>query len=166
TINGAVDKDGIGLAGKSPIKRAEPLPARVSFETDAVESLEFGALELRRLRKAAAGVSLFPNEKRLVGGIERVDLKLIIGIPPGNEDLDIVVVIDRRVVGRIFRVHQRLLDPEGDIEVLVIPENGGTRVVNRRFASQNVHEARRTGRALPCGFVEVSIDADRLADMI
>src|SRR6266571_4629703 len=70
TINGAVDKDGIGLAGKAPIKRAEPLPARMSFETDAVEWLEFGALELRRLRKAAAGVGLFPNEKCLVGGIE------------------------------------------------------------------------------------------------
>jgi hypothetical protein len=79
------------------------------------------AIELRPARVAARLELPLPDEKDLVDRCEGVDLELIVSIAPGDEQLDIVVRVDRRIPFGQGRLDERLLDPISDVQACVIP---------------------------------------------
>ena len=133
-------------------------------ETDAIEGLQAAPRELRRLGEPALLVGVVPDEEHFVTGVERIDLKLIVRVAARDEELDIVVVVDRVVVVGVLRVDQWLLDAVADVEIRFIPHHHRVRVVKRPPAGDDVHEARRTRRARPHRFVELAVDADGFVD--
>src|SRR5205823_8148387 len=128
------------------LKRAESRPARMRCETDAVEWLEPCPLKTGRLTESAALIRLLPNEERFVSCVKWIDLKFIISISASDEDLHVVVVVDRRIVGREFGADEWLLDANSDIKILLVPENRGPSVMDGGLAGNEVDIARRARR--------------------
>ena len=65
----------------------QSLAAGMRGKTNAVERFELGTRKLRRRGKAARFMGILPDEKHLVGGVERVDLEFEIRIAAGDKAL-------------------------------------------------------------------------------
>src|SRR5260370_241540 len=120
-------------------------------EADAVEGFDLGigALELRRLREATFFIGIFPDEKCFIDGVQGIDLELIIGISACDKHLYVIILVDGRAIPGEGGLHIWFLHPKSYIEVLIVPEDRGARIIKRRPASDDVGEARRTRRRAP-----------------
>jgi len=85
---------------------------------------------------------VLPDEEHLVDRAEGVDLELVVGITPGDEQLDVVVPVDGCVALGQCCFDERLLDPISDLEVGVVPQNRRPRVVDARAAADEIGKAR------------------------
>src|SRR5438552_111010 len=110
------------FAGKIPIEISEPSATWMVLEANAVERLEIRARKLGGLGKTGFFVSIVPDEKYFVACIEGVDLEFVIGIASGDEEFDIIVVVNGVVVIRVLGVDERFLKTISEIEVLFVPQ--------------------------------------------
>ena len=97
---------------------------------------------------------------------ERVDLELevVAGVARRvEEDLEVVVVEDHRIVLGERGPDVRLLQLGGDVEVVVVPEHFGAGAEAGRGAAppRMSTKAVGPGGGLPRGVVELAVDADR-----
>jgi len=69
----------------------------VVLEADAAEGPHalLRAVELRDPRVSRLLVGLLPDEEDLVDRAEGVDLELVVRVPAGDEELDVVVLVDQ-----------------------------------------------------------------------
>ncbi len=95
-------------------------------ETNAIELLlirsVFGELWVGCI--TAFLVRFLPYKEAFVDGSIGVGLELLVGILSSDEDFDVVVVVNRIVTVFVLRVDIGLLQPESDVEKLVIPQDG------------------------------------------
>src|SRR3954449_12186674 len=93
-----------------PKVRANPIVIAAERERLAAEQIELGDIEA-----PAARIGVLPDEKHLVDCAQRIDLKLVVGIPAIDEHLHVVIEKYQRVALGLARLHEGLLDPESDI---------------------------------------------------
>ena len=133
---------------------------------NAVERLQLIERKLRRLREAALFVGVLPDKENLVSRVERIHLELVIRVTSRDKHLYVVVVVNRIVAVGVLRVDERFFHAESNVEILLVPNNGGARVVDRAAARQDIDEPRREWRPFPGGLIEPSVDSDRLVNVI
>jgi hypothetical protein len=135
----------------------------VVLEADAAEGAHAlaPAIELRQPRVTRLLVGLLPDEEDLVDRAEGVDLELVVGVAPGDEQLHVVVRVDERVALGERALDERLIDPVRDVEALVVPEDGGPRVVDAGRPADEVREAWGPRGAPPVRLVEAAVHGDR-----
>src|SRR5687767_9432207 len=129
-------------------------------EADAVEGPDAPAraIELRPARVPARRELALPDEEDFVDRAEAVDLELVVGVAAGDEQLDVVVLVDRGVALGQRRFDERLLDPVPDVEVAVVPEHRGTGIVDPRATADEIGEAGRAFRGPPVRLVQPAVD--------
>ncbi len=142
-VDRAVHVDRALQAGEVPVPVADAPAAGVVLEPDAAKGVDalLSASELGKARVARLLVGLLPDEEDLVDRAQAVELELVVRVPAGDEELDVVVLVDQRVALGEGSLQKRLLDPVADVKVRVVPEDGGTRVVDARRAADQVGEA-------------------------
>src|SRR5208337_2252861 len=118
-----------------------------------LENVEFGDVEY-----AALLVSISPDEEDLISGAQRIGLELRIGITPVDEHLGVVFLEDQRAGLSQMGFHVGLFQPQAYIQILVIPQDGGSRVVEAALSRNHVHKARRLFRHLPGGLIEPAVN--------
>src|SRR4030095_4639901 len=135
--------------------------ARMRFKTNTIERSYFrvSAGKLWNARKATLIVSLFPNEEHLVNGVESINLELVVAVFASNKEFDIIVLIDRRISLGESRRHVGFFHPVCDIEMVVVPEQSCSCVVQCRLTTDEIDKAGRTRSYLPAGFIENAIDS-------
>ena len=145
-----------------PVPVADARAARMLLEADTMEGPHAlaRAIELRPARVAARLELPLPDEEDFVDRAVGVDLELIVGVAPGDEQLDVVVRVNRRIPFGQGRLDERLLDPIPDVHAGVIPEHGGASVVDARAPADQIGEARRAFRRPPVSLVEPAVDDD------
>src|SRR4051794_3082296 len=112
-------------------------------------------------RFASAPVRLI--EKEVPTGVQRVDFELVILERVAvrvDEDLEVVVVKDNRIMFGERAPNMRVLDIGGNVEVLVVPEHLHTRLKARLrlCIAFNVHEVVRPWSRRPRRIIKVPID--------
>ena len=131
----------------------------VGGESDAVEGLDAraGPFWSRETLGIDPLVCLFPDVKDFVDRAKGICLEFIVAVLTRDEDFRIVVSVDGRVSLGEESADERLLDPEGDVELVVIPVNPGVGIMDRRLAADQIDKAGRSVRILPTGLVQPSI---------
>ena len=128
----AVGDDGTLQSREVPVPEAGAATARMGLEADSGKGPDLGVVlgELGLLAVAPGFVGVVPDKEDLIDRAERIDLELVIRAGAGDEQLDVVVLIDRRIALGEAGLEEGLLDPVADVEEIVIPEDGGTGVVD------------------------------------
>src|SRR5262245_1086083 len=135
---------------------------RMCFEPNAVERSDFriGAREFWNACKTSLFVSLFPNEKHFVNGVEGVDLEFIVAVFSGDKKFDVVVLVDWRIPFSQSCHHVRLFHPISDIEIFVVPEQRRSCVVQCSLPANEIDKTRGARHRSPAVLIENSIDID------
>ena len=127
-----------------PIQKAPSLTAFVNMAANSIQhhSALSGGIELRPAVVFGAGEkNILPDPEHLIDGIERVHLELIVGILAGDEDLEVVFFVDLRIPLGEGPPHIGLFDPESEIEILVVPEEGHASIKPGRLPGHDVDES-------------------------
>ena len=136
----------------------------VERAVDVSRRLQAGDLPLVD-RRAAVAIGLLEEQVPL--GVEGVDLDLVVLVVVAvgvDEDLEVVVLEDDRVVLGQGAPDVRFLQLGGDVEVRVVPEHLGPGLEpwERLHVSLDVDERVGPGDGLPGLLVELAVDRDRL----
>src|SRR5262249_27282799 len=106
-------------------------------------------------------VNVLPDPKDLVHRVERAHFPFVVRVLTRDEDFDIVLLPDLRIALRHGAPHVRLLHPETEVELLVVPQHRDARIEPGGLTGHNIDERRALRRAPPAQFVEFAIDGDR-----
>src|SRR5262249_10825727 len=129
-----VHRNGSLFAGVCPVELTEAPATGVMSEADPIEGLQFRARKLGGVGKTLLLVGVLPDEEDFVASVEAVNLEFVIGVTPGDEELDVVIVVDGIVVIGVFGVQQGFLNTITDVEVLIVPKHRGSSAVEGTLA--------------------------------
>ena len=115
-------------------------------------------------RRTAVAIRLFQEQVPL--GVEGVDLDLIIFVVVAvgvDEDLEVVVMKDDRIMLRQRGPDVRFLEQGADVEICIVPEHPGAGLEPRGRAgfSQDVDEGIGPGGPSPGFIVQAAVDLNR-----
>src|SRR5579884_3212672 len=163
-VQRAINANGVLQAGAVPVQKAPALAAWMNVAAHAIENqralrsrIEFGTSP-----PATAGlVDVLPDPEHFIDDVAGADLEFVIGVGSGDEDLEIVLLIDLRIAFGERAPDVGFLGGESEIEVVVIPEEAHAGVEPGGRAGHDLHERRRRGRVTPARLVEIAVDLNR-----
>ena len=166
-VDFAIDLNGGAPAWEIPVEKGPAEAARMSaaperFRLTVVIAAEGNGLtgtdvELGRAEAISLLEGVLPDEEDFVDSAQGIDFELVVAIAAVDEELDIVFIEDERVAFGEGGLDERLFDPEGDIEVLIVPECSGARVEESWIGGDHIAEARGAGGAEPKFFGQVAV---------
>ena len=121
----------------------------------APEEVELGDVE-----SATPGVGVLPDEEDLVDRAQGVNFELVVAVAAVDEQFDVVLGEDEGVALGQLAGGVGFLNPEGDVEVLVVVEERRTGVEESRLAGRHVSKALGSDGASPRLLVEIAVDDD------
>src|SRR5262245_18921578 len=110
-------------------------------------------------------VAIGTRQEQIPGRVARVDIELVVFVIVAvgiDEELESVLLIERRIVAGHLRPEPRSGDVGGDVQMAVVPEHlhAGPQRRFRRRAGCHVAEVVGPRRGTPGGLVETAIDRD------
>jgi hypothetical protein len=120
----------------------------VDVAADAVEDHRAGG---RGVELGARAEDVLPEPEDLVDDVPGVDLEFVIGVFAGDEDLEVVLLVDFRIALGEGGPDVGLLGPESEVEVVVVPEDGDAGVEPGGVAGDDVDEGAGFWGELPGG---------------
>src|ERR1017187_7882761 len=131
-VDDAVDVRGPPQPWHIVIEKRPPKPPRVRASPERFRPPVVVASKGQRsspqhvpFRRVEPSECVLPDEELLVDGPERVDLELVVAIAAVDEHLDVALLENKRVALGQSGAHERLFDPEANIEILVVPQRCG-----------------------------------------
>src|SRR5437588_6136918 len=106
-------------------------------------------------------MNVLPDPEHFVDGIQSVYFEFVIRVASRDEDLDLVLLPDLRITFRHRAPDVRLLDPEAEVQMLVIPQHRDARIEPGRLAGHDIDERRALRGHPPTRLVEPAVDYDR-----
>src|SRR5215469_8186969 len=115
---------------------------------------------------AARLVHILPNPKHLVDDARGADLKFVVSVRAGDENFEIVLLINLGVAFGERSPDVGLFGSETEVEVLVIPKKAHSRIEPGGRARNNIDECGRRRRMLPTRFIQMPVDVDGRAGTV
>src|ERR1043166_3403401 len=139
-VHCAIYENGVSFPGKRPLERTKSSAPGMRGKTNAIETFQSRPLQTGQVRERF--IRLLPNEKRFVCGVEAIHFEFVVRIPPGNENFNVIVIINRRVVRRELCMHEWLLCAHRNINICIVPYDGSSRSMDCRLARDNIDVTR------------------------
>src|ERR1041385_7652029 len=135
--------------------------AYYEFEINALNTVYEVFWIWKDIHAPARRMDVLPDPEHLVDRVERVDFEFVIRVRARDKHLDVVLFPDLRIAHGHRAPHVGLLDPESEIEVVVVPEKRDARVEPRGLTGHDIDERRALRRELPARLVQAAVDRDR-----
>src|SRR5258706_10384018 len=156
---------------KLPSKIRPPQPARIRPFPERRrlpivipakhQRIIFHRIPLRHVKPSAFFVCVPPDIKHLISCPPRVRLKLVISVPAINKHFRVVLIEDQRIFFDQLGLHQGLLNPKRNVQILVVPHRRRPRSIKRRITRRHIHKPPRLFHLLPVRLIQHSIHLDR-----